>query len=93
MILKGNLAYILFWPLHRVYKFVISPLLGGRCRFEPPCSDYALQALRQYGFFRGALLAAGRLLRCNPMCAGGDDPVPEVFGLDISKRFYWKKQV
>ena len=59
----------------RVYQRVVSPALGPRCRYAPSCSDYALQAIREYGILRGGVLAGWRLLRCNPLSAGGLDPV------------------
>lgn len=62
--------------LHRLYKRLISPLFGQACRFEPYCSDYALEAVEKYGLFRGVILAIKRIIRCNPLCKGGHDPVP-----------------
>jgi putative membrane protein insertion efficiency factor len=59
----------------RVYQRVISPALPQRCRYHPSCSEYAVQAIESYGILRGALLAAWRLLRCNPFSRGGYDPV------------------
>ncbi|MCX6640594.1 MAG: membrane protein insertion efficiency factor YidD [bacterium] len=56
-----------------VYRRFISPALGAQCRFYPSCSVYAQRALRKYGFRRGALLAAWRLMRCNPFNPGGVD--------------------
>jgi hypothetical protein len=61
------------------YKRWLSPLLGQRCRFHPSCSDYARVAVARFGPLRGGALAAWRLLRCQPLCAGGEDPVPERF--------------
>lgn len=64
------------------YRRVVSPALhaifggNGFCRFTPTCSEYARQALLEYGFFTGTLLAAWRILRCSPLSAGGADPVP-----------------
>lgn len=58
-----------------VYRRVISPGLPRRCRYEPTCSSYALQALTEYGILRGLVLAVWRLLRCNPWSRGGYDPV------------------
>ena len=58
------------------YRLLLSPWLGSSCRFEPTCSAYALQALEQHGAAAGSYLAARRLLRCHPWCAGGCDPVP-----------------
>lgn len=60
----------------RFYKKGISPLLPASCRFEPTCSTYALEAIERYGPARGSWLAAKRLLRCQPFCRGGYDPVP-----------------
>jgi uncharacterized protein len=59
------------------YRRFISPGLPRRCRYEPTCSHYALQAVRRYGILRGAVLAAWRLLRCNPFSHGGFDPVED----------------
>jgi putative membrane protein insertion efficiency factor len=61
------------------YKRFLSPLLGARCRFHPSCSDYARDAVTRFGPGRGSLLALWRILRCQPLCAGGFDPVPERF--------------
>lgn len=66
----------LLMALVRAYRFFLSPWLGSACRFEPTCSLYALEALRQHGALTGSRLTAGRLLRCHPWCAGGHDPVP-----------------
>jgi putative membrane protein insertion efficiency factor len=58
-----------------VYSRVVSPALPRRCRYEPTCSRYAIQAIGEYGILRGLVLAAWRLLRCNPWSHGGYDPV------------------
>lgn len=58
-----------------VYQRVISPALPRRCRYEPTCSAYAVEALREFGILRGLVLAGWRLLRCNPFSHGGFDPV------------------
>jgi putative membrane protein insertion efficiency factor len=60
----------------RLYKAIISPALPASCRFVPSCSEYAAEAVAQYGLFRGSALSAWRLLRCNPFARGGWDPVP-----------------
>lgn len=57
------------------YQRLISPALPRRCRYEPTCSRYAIQAIRRYGILRGLVLAGWRLLRCNPWSHGGHDPV------------------
>ncbi len=58
------------------YQRRISPMLGPRCRFHPTCSQYAEEAIREYGALRGGLMALWRILRCQPLCKGGYDPVP-----------------
>lgn len=58
-----------------VYQKLISPGLPRRCRYEPTCSRYAVQAIGEYGILRGPVLAVWRLLRCNPFSPGGYDPV------------------
>ena len=58
-----------------VYRKVISPALPRRCKYEPTCSHYAIDAIGAYGILRGVVLAAWRVLRCNPWSDGGYDPV------------------
>ena len=62
--------------LVRAYQIVLSPLFYGCCRFEPSCSNLAIEALRVHGAAKGAALAAWRLLRCHPWGDSGYDPVP-----------------
>lgn len=63
--------------LIKFYQVCISPLKGGpTCRFTPTCSQYALEALRKYGLFKGGWLALKRILRCHPWGGSGYDPVP-----------------
>ncbi len=69
----------LFIGIFKLYKRFISPLLPNACRFHPTCSEYAMQAFERYGVIRGGLLTGWRLLRCNPFCRGGHDPVPDTF--------------
>jgi putative membrane protein insertion efficiency factor len=59
----------------RLYRRLISPLMPARCKYHPTCSTYAVDAVRAYGVLRGSVLAAWRLLRCNPLSNGGIDPV------------------
>ena len=58
-----------------LYQRLISPALPRRCKYEPTCSRYAVEAITRYGIFRGIVLAGWRLLRCNPWSYGGYDPV------------------
>jgi len=60
----------------RAYQLLLSPVLGGNCRFHPNCSAFALEAIETHGAGRGSWLAVKRILRCNPWYAGGVDPVP-----------------
>ena len=60
----------------RAYQLLLSPFLGNQCRFTPSCSEYASQALKAYGAWRGSYLAIRRILRCQPFCQGGYDPIP-----------------
>ena len=63
--------------LIRTYQTTLSPRFsGGACRYTPTCSQYAIEAIEVYGIFKGSLLAARRILRCNPFFKGGYDPVP-----------------
>ncbi|MBS0395795.1 MAG: membrane protein insertion efficiency factor YidD [Proteobacteria bacterium] len=62
-------------PIH-AYRYLVSPLLGPRCRFYPSCSAYALEAVDTHGPLRGLWLALRRLARCHPWHPGGYDPVP-----------------
>ncbi len=59
----------------RLYKYLISPLLPGSCRFVPSCSEYASDAITRYGAVKGLYLAVRRILRCHPWHPGGFDPV------------------
>ncbi len=64
-----------------IYQKILSPIFGSNCRFYPTCSHYAKEALISHGSFNGVILASCRVLRCNPYCEGGLDPVPEQFSL------------
>lgn len=61
--------------LVKAYQRFISPFLPPACRFVPTCSEYFCQAVRKRGAVRGTALGIWRLLRCNPLCDGGEDPV------------------
>lgn len=67
----------LFIGLLRAYQYLLSPFFGQHCRFTPTCSQYAIDALREHGLWRGSMLAARRVLRCHPWHPGGMDPVPK----------------
>ncbi|MBR2364586.1 MAG: membrane protein insertion efficiency factor YidD [Lentisphaeria bacterium] len=67
--------------LLRLYKLCISPYLPRCCRFHPSCSAYAADAVMKHGAIKGGCLTLFRLLRCQPFCKGGYDPVPDEFSL------------
>ena len=61
----------------KAYRYLLSPWLGGHCRFHPTCSCYAITAIERFGALRGSAMAMRRLLRCHPWHPGGIDPVPD----------------
>jgi putative membrane protein insertion efficiency factor len=62
--------------LIKLYQNTVSKVLPSVCRFQPTCSQYAVEAIKKYGFARGSWMAAKRIMRCNPFTEGGYDPVP-----------------
>jgi hypothetical protein len=74
-----NLKLILSFPfvvLIKLYQWVLSPVLGPKCRYTPSCSQYALEALKKYGPLKGGWLSIRRISRCHPWGGHGYDPVP-----------------
>lgn len=69
------IGWLLIQPI-RFYRKFISPLKPPTCRFTPTCSQYAIEAIRKHGPFKGVALAVWRILRCNPWGGSGYDPVP-----------------
>ncbi|MEZ4499681.1 MAG: membrane protein insertion efficiency factor YidD [Thermomicrobiales bacterium] len=65
----------LLW-LIRLYQIALSPLLPSSCRFYPTCSQYGYEAIEKYGVIKGCWLTLKRIVRCQPFCKGGYDPVP-----------------
>ena len=59
----------------KIYKFLVSPLLGDSCRYYPSCSDYSIDSLKTYGLFKGFFLSVKRIFSCHPWASGGFDPV------------------
>jgi putative membrane protein insertion efficiency factor len=72
----GPLARLILLPI-RGYRRFLSPALGQRCRYYPTCSAYAEEAVRELGPLRGTIVAAWRVLRCNPLSKGGLDPLED----------------
>jgi len=66
----------IFIGLIKVYQWTLSPFFGAHCRFNPTCSQYAIEAINKYGVLKGTYLGTKRIARCHPWCAGGHDPVP-----------------
>ncbi len=71
---KVAISVLVFWV--RAYQYLISPYTPSSCRFVPTCSEYAVEALKKYGPFKGTVLAAKRIARCHPWGESGYDPVP-----------------
>jgi putative membrane protein insertion efficiency factor len=63
--------------LIRIYQLLLSPFIGGQCRFEPSCSRYTAQSIERFGAVRGSILGVKRIARCHPFARAGFDPVPE----------------
>ena len=74
-----NICVYLLIKLIKVYKFLISPLLGNSCRYFPTCSDYSIEALKTFGFLKGLIFSLKRIFSCHPIKflggGGGFDPV------------------
>ncbi|MDG6881554.1 Putative membrane protein insertion efficiency factor [Phocoenobacter uteri] len=73
---KVSLVAHLFILLIKFYRYFISPMLLPRCRFNPTCSQYGLEAIQVHGAIKGSWLTIKRILKCHPLHQGGDDPVP-----------------
>jgi putative membrane protein insertion efficiency factor len=74
-----KLAQLCNWPLIaiiKIYQYLISPLIGPKCRYTPSCSHYAIEALKKYGPFKGGWFALKRISRCHPLGGHGYDPIP-----------------
>lgn len=74
-LLKSILFFLAVLPI-RMYQWTISPFLPPSCRYTPTCSDYAIQAIKKYGLFKGWFLALKRIGRCHPWGGSGYDPLP-----------------
>ena len=72
----GPLTYIAYLIV-KAYQVVVSPLLGTNCRYNPTCSAYALEALKNFGIIKGGLLSIKRVAKCHPWGGSGHDPVPK----------------
>jgi len=71
---------ILIFPfivIIKFYQIFISPLLGSNCRFQPTCSEYCMDSLKMWGFFKGLYLSLRRIMKCHPWGGKGYDPVPK----------------
>ncbi|HNX11670.1 MAG TPA: membrane protein insertion efficiency factor YidD [Paludibacteraceae bacterium] len=77
-ILTKILEYIILLPIY-FYRYAISPLKPPSCRYTPTCSEYAVQAVKKHGPFKGLWLATRRILSCHPWGGSGYDPVPDTF--------------
>lgn len=75
MIKKFLMAFIIF--LVKIYQKLLSPLMPGKCRYQPTCSEYMIEALKIHGIIKGLKLGIFRILRCHPWGGSGYDPVPK----------------
>ena len=66
---------VLLIAIVKLYKYLISPILPGSCRFVPSCSEYSIEALEKFGALRGTYMSVKRVARCHPLHPGGFDPV------------------
>lgn len=76
--------------LVQVYRHSLSAILGRHCRYQPSCSEYALDALRLHGFWAGCFMALARLCRCGPFGGHGFDPVPTTLGFGARWWLPWR---
>ncbi len=72
MIMKTIFVYII-----KLYQYTISPLLGPHCRFNPTCSNYAIEAIKKHNILKALFIIVKRISRCHPWGKSGDDPVPD----------------
>ena len=70
-----NIFTLILIKLIKGYKFLISPLLGHSCRYLPTCSEYSIEALKQFGLIKGTFMSIKRILSCHPWSKGGFDPI------------------
>lgn len=74
--LTRGLQQVFILPI-RLYQIVLSPLLGSNCRYQPTCSHYMIESIREWGVFKGLWLGLKRIGRCHPWGSSGYDPVPK----------------
>ena len=75
-----NIPSLFFVTLIKGYQTVLSPLLGSNCRYEPTCSQYAIDVIKEWGSLKGSVLALKRILRSHPWSESGYDPIPRKKG-------------
>lgn len=73
---NNSTPQIIIISLVKAYQRWLSPILGNNCRFSPTCSFYTIEAINRFGVLKGSWLAGKRILKCHPLNAGGEDPVP-----------------
>jgi len=69
-------SYIFIFPV-KIYQWIISPILPQSCRFNPTCSNYMIEAIKEWGPFKGIYLGSRRIAKCHPWGGFGEDPVPQ----------------
>tara|TARA_X000000368_G_scaffold388889_1_gene350755 strand:- start:54 stop:722 length:669 start_codon:yes stop_codon:yes gene_type:complete len=83
-IIKNPFKLLIIYVL-KVYRYIISPILGVNCRFVPTCSEYSIQAFNEFGFFKGFILTIKRLAKCHPLCKSEYDPIEKNYKITIKK--------
>ncbi len=82
---------MLLWMI-KLYRHLLSPFFPMSCRFNPTCSEYAIEAIEKHGIVIGLFLTLRRLLRCHPFHEGGDDPVPDLMKYEYNQDFrIWRR--
>ena len=67
----------IFISFIKLYQYLISPMLGSHCRFNPTCSNYAIEAIKKHNLIKALYLSFKRILKCHPWGKSGEDPVPD----------------
>ena len=67
----------IFISFIKLYQYLISPMLGSHCRFNPTCSNYAIESIKKHNLIKALYLSFKRILKCHPWSKSGDDPVPD----------------
>ena len=76
ILIKSKIMSSIFIKMIKMYQIVLSPLLGSNCRYQPTCSNYAIESIEQWGVIQGSVLSFKRIMKCHPWGSSGYDAVP-----------------